>query len=120
MKVSYKLYTPEASFRAFSILIAAEYNGMTIDVDSNLENAKIQSPIGKLPVLDAGGTKIFSSHSAARYIASIRRDTGLLGTTLVEAATIDSWMDWCSHELELPSCVWFYPVAGYMPFNQSA
>lgn len=33
---------------------------------------------------------------------------------------MDSWIDFCAHELELPATIWFYPVIGYMPYNISA
>jgi elongation factor 1-gamma len=117
---TYKLHAPEASFRAFSTLIAAEYNGVKIDVSTDL-GAASKSPVGKLPLLELpDGSTIFSSHSMARFVAGIRRDSGLTGNTLNEQAAIDAWMDWAGQDLELPACVWFYPVAGYMPFNQSA
>jgi elongation factor 1-gamma len=117
---TYQLYAPEASFRAFATLIAAEYNGVTVNVETALENASM-SPVGKLPLLVCpNGDKIFSSHAMARYIASLRRDSGLTGDTLTQAASIDAWMDWAAQDLELPACVWFYPVAGYMPFNAGA
>jgi len=126
MPPSYTLYTPEASFRAFATLIAAEYNGISIEVSTDASAAS-KSPVGKLPVLecqDAGGDDsnnviIFSSHAAARYVAGLRRDCGLMGRSASESAAIDAWMDWCATDVELPACVWFYPVAGYMPFNQA-
>jgi elongation factor 1-gamma len=117
---AYKLYAPEASFRAFSTLISAEYNGVTVTVDTDLKAAS-KSPVGKLPILELpSGEIIFSSQAAARFIAGLRRDSGLTGNTLTDAAAIDAWMDWAATDLELPACVWFYPVAGYMPFNQAA
>jgi elongation factor 1-gamma len=121
MSPTYKLYAPEASFRAFSTLIAAEYNGVSIDVSTDLA-AATKSPVGKLPLLELPNNQgcIFSSHAMARFIAGLRRDAGLTGNTLNEAAAIDSWMDFAASDLELPACVWFYPVAGYMPFNQPA
>lgn len=33
---------------------------------------------------------------------------------------VDSWIDFCAHELELPATIWFYPVIGYMPYNDAA
>ena len=119
---TYKLYAPEASFRAFATLIAAEYNGIDVQVSTDL-SAAAKSPVGKLPLLelpDSNNDVIFSSHAAARYMASIRRDTGLTGQSLAQAAAIDAWMDFAAQDLELPACVWFYPVAGYMPFSQPA
>lgn len=117
---TYKLYAPEASFRAFSTLIAAEYNGVSIDVSTDLSSAS-KSPVGKLPLLELqDSSTIFTSQAIARFIGGLRRDSGLLGDTLTEAAAVDAWMDWAAQDVELPACVWFYPVAGYMPFNQAA
>lgn len=121
MPPSYILYTPEASFRAFATLIAAEYNGVNVDVVTNVTAEDAKSPVGKLPVLETpSGEKIFSSYAAARFIAGLRRDTGLTGSSPSEAASIDAWMDFAAQEVELPACVWFYPVAGYMPFNANS
>jgi len=120
----YTLYAPAGSFRAFSTLIAAEYNGVAITVTSDFDAGTVaaMSPSGKAPLLVLpNGQALFSSHAMARYVAGIRRDTGLVGDgSLAEAAIIDGWMDFAAQELELPSCVWFYPVAGYMPFNKEA
>ena len=126
---TYTLYAPEASFRALAPLIAAEYTGVDITVCTDeAATAAIlaQSPIGKLPLLqrndDDSNTLLFSSHAIARYIAGLRRDVGLLGNNgdAAAAAAIDGWMEFCAAQIELPACVWFYPVAGYMPFVSSA
>lgn len=118
--MSYTLHAPESSFRAFATLIAAEYNGVAINVSTDLSAAS-KSPTGKLPILETPkGEILFSSHSMARYVGGLRRDTGLTGNSFEETASVNVWMDWASQELELPSCVWFYPVAGYMPFSQKA
>ena len=118
--MSYTLYAPESSFRAFATLIAAEYNQVAINVSTDLSAAS-KSPINKLPLLETPtGVRIFSGHSIARFVGDLRRDTGLRGNTIQETASIDSWMDWAAQDLELPACVWFYPVAGYMPFHKPA
>jgi elongation factor 1-gamma len=119
-KNSYTLYAPEASFRAFATLIAAEYNGIAVSVNTDVTNAN-KSPVGKLPILENSTNNAviaFSSQASARYVASLRRDSGLLGNSLLETASIDAWIDWCAADVELPACVWFYPVAGYMPFQK--
>lgn len=33
---------------------------------------------------------------------------------------VDSWIDFCAHEIELPATIWCYPVIGYMPYNDAA
>ena len=115
---SYTLYTPAGSFRAFPALIAAEYNGIDVQVapDFGPEKVKQLSPTGKAPVLVFGEEQsvIFSSHAIARYLAGLRRDTGLTGRTLIEQAEVDAWMDFAQTELELPVCVWLYPVSIYI------
>jgi len=129
----YTLYTAEASFRAFAVLIAAEYNGVsvaTVTGQAAATKGAALSPVGKLPVLQAACSDtnnsssstatnaiIFSSHAAARYVGGLRSDTGLLGCGATDRAAVDAWMDWCATDVELPATVWFYPVAGYMPFH---
>ena len=121
------LHTYPGNFRAFKILIAAEYNGLEIDVPPFKmleENRSAEflaiSPLGKVPVLVTPQGSIFESNAIARYVARVRRDTELYGATFFESGQIDSWIDFCCHELELPATMWFYPIIGYMPFNPAA
>lgn len=79
--------------------------------------AQEKSPTGKLPLLErnSNGEVIgFASSAIARYIAGLRTDTGLIGGSWQEKTVIDQWIDWCGAELELPACLLFYPLAGYM------
>ena len=120
---SYKLYTPQGSFRAFATLICAEYNGINVQVVTNgLEEAvATKCPTGKAPFIETPkGQIIFSSNSMARYFAGLRRDTALLGRTNQEENSVNMWVDWCLQELELPACILFYPAAGYMTKNKEA
>ena len=119
--MSYTLYAPAGSFRAFKALIAAEYNGINVTVaEFDASVVKSLSPTGKAPVLQTPNGVIFESNAIARFIAKIRRDTGLTGNGLYEEAAIDSWVDFAANELELPASVWFYPALGYMPFQKAA
>lgn len=120
--MSYTLHTPAGNFRAFKALIAAEYNGITVDApEFSAEKVAALSPSKKAPILvTPNGSVIFESNAIARYLAKIRRDTGLAGENAFEEASIDAWVEWSANELELPCCVWFYPVAGYMPFHPDA
>jgi len=120
--MSYTLHTPAGNFRAFKALIAAEYNGVTIDVpEFDKDVASSLSPTGNAPVLQTKSGVIFESNAIARYIAKIRRDTGLTGDgSMVEEACVDSWIDFSANNLELPACVWWYPAAGFMPFQKTA
>ena len=122
MPPSYILYTPAGSFRAFAPLIAAECNHIEVTVETEgIEAvAKAKSPVGKAPLLETPKGVIFSSPAIARYVAGIRTDTGLLGSSFQERAAVDNWIDWSSAELELPACVLFYPVAGFRTVNTEA
>lgn len=122
-----KLYTYPGNFRAFKALIAAEYQGIDLevpdfDVDKSAKSPEFlaMSPMGKVPVLETPQGPIFESNAIARYIARIRRDSDLYGRTFYESAVVDSWIDFCAHELELPATMWVYPIIGYMPFNATA
>jgi len=121
---SYTLYSPAGSFRAFKALIAAEYNGIHVQVGNfDASSVAAMSPSGKAPVLTVNdtGDVIFESNAICRFLARIKTDTGLYGNNSVqEAAIIDSWIDFSANELELPATVWFYPAVGYMPFHKEA
>eukprot|EP01042_Synura_sphagnicola_P014004 gene14004-17721_t len=121
-----KLYVDAGNFRAFKILIAAEYAGVTIDVpefkagtDNTTEDFRKKSPLGKVPVLETAQGSIFESNAIARYVARLRPDAELLGVSFFESAQVDSWIEFNSHELELPATVWYYPVLGAAPYNAS-
>lgn len=133
MPPSYTLYSPPGAFRAFAPLIAAEYNGIHVTVETNDVEVviKANSPTGKAPLLlvssestpsppNNGGAVIVSSHSIARYLAGLRRDTGLRGLSIQERMAVDDWMDWTAQDVELPACVLFYSAAGYIPANVKA
>jgi len=119
--MTYTLYTSAGNFRAFKALIAAEYSGVSVDTSTDLSQILSQSPVGKAPVLSTPRGNVFESNAIARHIARVGRgDAGLTGSDMYEAAAIDGWMEFAANELELPACVWWYPVAGYMPFNAKA
>jgi elongation factor 1-gamma len=125
--MSLTLYTDQGNFRAFKALIAAEYNSVTINIpdfkisqDNLTPEFKKKSPLGKVPVLETPSGSIFESNAIARYIARMRRDSELYGVSFFESGQIDSWIDFCSHDIELPATIWFYPVLGFMPYNALA
>jgi len=50
----------------------------------------------------------------------MRRDTEIYGVSFFESGQVDSWVDFSSHNIELPATMWFYPVLGFMPYNALA
>jgi len=106
-------------FRAFKAQIAAQYNGVKLtakNIELGKDNVKpeylAKSPAGRVPLLETADGAIFESNAIARYVAKIRRDTELAGRTFFETAQVDAWMDFCSHEVELPVTMWVYPILG--------
>ena len=125
--MAYKLYTDIGNFRAFKVLIAAEYNSIDIEVpeftkgkDNATAEFQKKSPYGRLPVLETPAGSIFESNAIARYVARLRQDTNLLGRTFFESAQVDSWIDFSAHDIELPATVWTHPVIGLLPYNAAA
>mmetsp|Transcript_62632 Transcript_62632/g.135664 ORF Transcript_62632/g.135664 Transcript_62632/m.135664 type:complete len:440 (+) Transcript_62632:59-1378(+) len=124
--MSLTLLTDGGNFRAFKILIAAEYNEVSINIPDfklNVDNKTAdflkKSPLGKVPVLDTPSGSLCESNAIARYVARMRRDSELYGVSFFESGQVDSWVDFCSHDLELPATMWIYPVLGYMPYNEA-
>jgi len=97
-----------------------------------IEKAVRLSPTGKLPVLEVSaataapgceqGRVLFGTIAIARFLATLRTDRvdRLLGASSKERVSVDAWIDFAAQRLELPSCVWWYPVAGYTPYNERA
>lgn len=119
-----KLYTDSGNYKAFKALIAAEYNGVAIEVpefkvgkDNTTADFLKKSPMGRVPALETPSGCIFESNAIARYVARMRNDTGLYGTTFPASGEVDAWVDFCANELELAAALWVYPVLGTTPAN---
>jgi elongation factor 1-gamma len=123
--MSLTLHTDKGNFRAIKIMIAAEYNKVNINftpdfklgVDNKTPEFLKMSPTGKVPVLSIPQGALSESNAIARYVARYQRDSELYGCTFFESGQVDSWVDFCSHDLELPVSMWIYPVLGYMSYN---
>merc|ERR1712194_621550 len=103
-----KLYAQPDNYKTHKTLIAAKYAGLEIETPSGAAGAAT----GKIPVLETSQGCIFSSNAIARYISRINRPVGLYGQNLIEGGMIDSWIEFCTHEIEVPLCTWVYPVMG--------
>eukprot|EP00736_Rhodelphis_marinus_P013519 Rmarinus@m.24562 len=122
-----KLYTYPDNPRAHKALIAAEYNGVKIElpeftfgVTNKTDEFLRWNPHGKVPTfVTDDGVGIFESNAIARYVARIRNDTQLFGRSFSEHGQVDSWIDFES-TLATSGGAWFYPYMGYIPFNQKA
>jgi glutathione S-transferase len=104
-----KLYAHPDNYKTKKALIAAKYVGLEIDTPPG---ATAAAQTGKIPVLETPQGCIFSSTAIARYISRISRTVGLYGQNLIEGGMIDSWIEFCTHELEVPLCTWVLPKMG--------
>jgi len=104
-----KLYAHPDNYKTKKILICASYAQLQIDTPAKSDD---KTAIGKIPVLETDHGCIFASTAIARYVSRIRRDVGLYGNNLIENGMVDSWVEFSTHELEVPLCTWVYPLMG--------
>ena len=78
-----KLLTYPALFRAQKVLIASQYAGVPLEVDTNVtpELLKSKSPHGTVPVLETPQGVISESNAIARFVARV----GKTGTAVYPA-----------------------------------
>ncbi|XP_060553025.1 elongation factor 1-gamma-like [Ruditapes philippinarum] len=118
-----KLFTYPGNFRAFKALIAAEYSGAKVSVDTsfkfgdtNKSSAFLSKfPLGKVPAFEASnGDCIFESNAIAHYVGNDQ----LLGKTQADAARIQQWINFGDNEILPASCTWVFPCLGITQFNK--
>ncbi len=105
------LHTDLGNFRSFKILIAAEYNSINIQITENFvlgqSNKTAEylniSPLGRVPALQTAQGNLNESNSIAKYISGLKADSVLLGGTYFETAEVDQWIQFNSHNIELPA-----------------
>ena len=124
MAQTYRLYTPPGSLFAFAPLVVSEYAAVSVEImsDKDIVEKVIESksPTGKAPILETRkGEIIVSTRAISRFIASLRRDTELLGNGSIEdTMAIEDWTNWAAQELELPVCLSYYMTTGVMHFDE--
>ncbi|XP_057523011.1 elongation factor 1-gamma 2-like [Amaranthus tricolor] len=106
---------------AFKALIAAEYSCVKVDVVKDFQMGVTNksseflkmNPIGKVPVLETPDGPIFESNAIARYITRLTADNPLFGSSPIEYAHIEQWIDFASLEIDVHIGRWLYPRLGY-------
>ncbi|KAL7602478.1 hypothetical protein Lser_V15G24224 [Lactuca serriola] len=112
----------------FKTLIAAEYVGVEIKMAENFQMGVSNktpefikmNPIGKVPVLETPDGPIFESNAIARYVASLKPESSLLGSSLIEYGQIEQWIDFSTLELDANLRGWAMPRVGYSPYIKPA
>ncbi|KAG2317056.1 hypothetical protein Bca4012_067951 [Brassica carinata] len=122
------LHTYKGNKGAYKALIAAEYAGVKIEEASNFQMGVTNktpeflkmNPIGKVPVLETPEGPIFESNAITRYVSRVNGDSPLNGSSLIDYAHIEQWIDFASLEIDANMLRWFAPRMGYAPFSAPA
>ncbi|KAL2894309.1 Elongation factor 1-gamma 2 [Bienertia sinuspersici] len=109
---------------AFKALIAAEYSGVNVEVVKDFEMGVTNkspeflkmNPIGKVPVLETPDGPVFESNAIARYVTKLKADNPLFGSSLIEYAHVEQWIDFASLEIDAHIARWLYPRLGYLVY----
>ncbi|XVF68281.1 hypothetical protein PTKIN_Ptkin10aG0192400 [Pterospermum kingtungense] len=119
------LYAGKTNKNGYKTLIAAEYSGVEVKLVENFEMGVSNktpeflkmNPIGKVPVLETPDGPIFESNAIARYVARLKAENPLCGSTLFDYGHIEQWIDFASMEIDANIARWFYPrmFGGYLP-----
>ncbi|XP_058064387.1 elongation factor 1-gamma-like isoform X1 [Anopheles bellator] len=122
--ISQTLYTYSDNFRAYKVLIAAQYSGTAVKVaadyvhgETNRSEAFLKKfPLGKVPAFETkDGKYLTESNAIAFYVANDQ----LRGTSDVHRAEVISFLSSADSELLPAVQSWVFPVLGIMPFNKN-
>lgn len=119
------LYTYPGNPRAFKALIAAELNGLTIDVPeftfgvtNRTEDFLNKFPMGKVPAFESvDGTCVYESNAISYYVASLGEKVYLFGNNLNEKATVVQYLNVVDNEFVNNFSTWLYPILGYAKYD---
>ncbi|KAK8961988.1 Elongation factor 1-gamma 1 [Platanthera guangdongensis] len=75
------------------------------------------NPIGKVPVLETPEGPVFESNAIARYVARLKADNPLFGSSPIEYAQIEQWIDFSTFEIDAHIGRWIFPRLGFAPYN---
>ncbi|KAL2895193.1 Elongation factor 1-gamma 2 [Bienertia sinuspersici] len=115
------LHAGSTNQNASKALIAAEYSGVEVELVKDFEMGVSNktpgflkmNPIGKVPVLETPDGPIFESNAIARYVTRLKADNPLYGSSLIEYAHIEQWIDFASLEVGSNILRWFVPRIGF-------
>ncbi|XP_043721683.1 elongation factor 1-gamma-like isoform X2 [Telopea speciosissima] len=118
------LHSGNTNSNAFKTLIAAEYSGIQVELVKNFEMGVSNktpeflkmNPLGKIPVLETPDGPVFESNAIARYVTRLKSDNPLYGSSLIDYAQIEQWIDFSTTEIDSNIRRWLYPRFGLMPY----
>ncbi|KAH9489445.1 Elongation factor 1-gamma [Bulinus truncatus] len=117
------LYTYPQSFRANKALIAAQYSGADVKVDSNFKFGETNKtaeflkkfPNGKVPAFEGNDGFVLSEGNAIAYYVS---NSQLHGEDSKDASLIQQWISFSDNEVLPAACTWVFPCLGITQFNK--
>ncbi|KAL7086360.1 hypothetical protein ACP275_14G334400 [Erythranthe tilingii] len=115
------LHASSTNKNAIKALITAEYSGIKIELAKGFEMGVSNktpaflkmNPIGKVPVLETPDGPIFESNAIARYVARLKADNPLYGSSLIDYGHIEQWINFSANEIDANIGRWLYPRLGY-------
>ncbi|CAL0309602.1 unnamed protein product [Lupinus luteus] len=118
------LHAASTNKNTHKTLIAAEYNGVQVQLAPNFEMGVSNktpeflklNPLGKVPVLETPDGPVFESNAIARYVARLKGNASLLGSSLIEQAQVDQWIDFSSLEIDSNILKVLLPRVGFAPY----
>ncbi|EEC80835.1 hypothetical protein OsI_23436 [Oryza sativa Indica Group] len=118
------LHCGSGNKNAFKALIAAEYTGVKVELTKNFEMGVSNktpeflkmNPLGKIPVLETPEGAVFESNAIARYVARLKDNSSLCGSSLIDYSHIEQWMDFSATEVDANIGRWLYPRLGFGPY----
>ncbi|KAK7302378.1 hypothetical protein RJT34_13266 [Clitoria ternatea] len=118
------LHATKNNKNAYKTLIAAEYSGVQVELAPNFEmgvsNKSPQflkmNPLGKVPVLETPDGPVFESNAIARYVARLKGGNTLFGSSPIDTARIDQWIDFASLEIDSNIMTLVLPRLGYAQY----
>ncbi|OIV91513.1 hypothetical protein TanjilG_08925 [Lupinus angustifolius] len=118
------LHAASTNKNTYKALIAAEYNGVQVQLAPNFEMGVSNktpeflklNPLGKVPVLETPDGPVFESNAIARYVARLKGDSSLLGSSLIDQAHVDQWIDFSSLEIDANILKVLLPRVGFAPY----
>jgi len=120
MALSGKLYTFPENWRAYKVLIAAQYSKAKVEVDKDFNFGETNKqpeflakfPLGKVPAFESNeGECIFDSNAIALVVS----DDNLSGKDVVSKSKVLQWINFAETELLPPVTQLVFPIMGLMP-----
>ncbi|CDP10743.1 unnamed protein product [Coffea canephora] len=116
------LHATSNNKNAFKALIAAEYSDVKVELTKDFQMGVSNktpeflkmNPIGKVPVLETPDGPLFESNAIARYVTKLKANNPLFGSSLIEYARIEQWIDFATTEIDVNLGRWLYPRLGFM------